>query len=106
MNHERISAPHGGADRQNCTAAPPRLHHHNARIAGAIILEPRKPIRKNHPTNRPRTTSIIRSMAWGALLGSGLGLTIGAFTQHWLAWAVMIGASCLIIGALIDRSRL
>ena len=44
-------------------------------------------------------------MAWGALLGSGLGLVIGAFTQHWLAWAVMIGASCLIIGALIDRNR-
>lgn len=43
--------------------------------------------------------------AWGALLGAMLGLTVGAFTQHWLAWTIIIASVCLITGAFIDRMR-
>lgn len=43
--------------------------------------------------------------AWGALLGAMLGLILGQFTQHWLAWTIIIASACLITGAFIDRMR-
>jgi hypothetical protein len=43
--------------------------------------------------------------SWGGLLGIVLGIVIGLFTRHWVAFAFSIGAIGYVIGAAIDRNR-
>jgi len=44
-------------------------------------------------------------MACGTILGAALGAVIGMLADHWIFWAIFLGVSGMIIGALIDRSR-
>lgn len=43
---------------------------------------------------------------WGIFGGSALGLAVGLFTHHWLAWTLGVAVIGWIAGAFIDRSRL
>ena len=56
--------------------------------------------KKNKPDNVSAFTG------WGLVGGAVLGVVIGLFTRHWLAWTIGVAFIGWIIGALIDRSRL
>ena len=43
---------------------------------------------------------------WGLIGGAALGVAVGIFTRHWLAWTIGVAVIGWIVGALIDRSRL
>lgn len=43
---------------------------------------------------------------WGTFAGAGVGLVLGLFAGHWLAWAASFAFVGWISGAMIDRSRL
>jgi hypothetical protein len=64
-----------------------------------------KPFPNKSPNNQPAHDDGFSYIAWGCTAGAGLGLAVGQFIGHWLAWMIMVGSLGMVVGGLIERSR-
>lgn len=59
----------------------------------------------NSPEKSPAPRDPSAFAGWGALILGALGLIVGLFTRHWIAWTCVAGCVGYFGGAIVDRAK-